>query len=278
MNTLHQLLKYLRTRRVFAYLLLSLIGLNIALPVLWLFLSSFKSRAELNAYPIRFLPEQFNLNIYLYLLQDPDVVATTLRTFTLGITTAAITCITSAMAGYAFARIKGTLRKQLFSLVIALMIVPNIIMLIPQFILYAHYHLIDTFWPWYLAAFGATNPLYIFMYRQFFLGFPKELEEAAEIDGATPAGIFLQIILPNSKPVLATILIFAFNSVWGDFLTPTMFLNNPYRLLGPWLGGAPFNNQFALAMTIIYILPVVILFSVIQKNIQKGMLFTGMRG
>ena len=164
----------------------------------------------------------------------------------------------------------------MFSLVIALLIVPSIVLLVPQFILYAHYHIIDTYWPWYFAAFGVTNPLYIFMYRQFFLGFPKELEEAAEIDGATPAGIFTNIILPNSKPALATILIFAFNAVWGDFITPTMFLNEPTKLLGPWLAGAPVNNQYNLAGTIIYMLPVVILFILIQKNIQKGMLFTGL--
>jgi multiple sugar transport system permease protein len=261
-----------------AYLALAAVGLIITLPILWLLISSLKSNSELSAYPIQLLPKHplHQLITYYFTLRHPPFNLALLRTFMLGMTTAFITCITCAMAGYAFARIKGAGRKQLFSLVIALLIVPNTVLLVPQFILYARYHLINTYWPWYLAAFGATSPLYIFMYRQFFLGFPKELEEAAEIDGASPVGIFVHIILPNSKPALATILIFAFNTVWGDFITPTIFLNDPYKLLGPWLAGAPVNDAFALAGTVIYMLPVVILFLLIQKNIQKGMLFTGL--
>jgi ABC-type glycerol-3-phosphate transport system permease component len=265
-----------RLKKIPTYLTSSLVGLVILLPVLWLLLSSFKSQEELSAYPIQFLPQHIDLHRYYTMLIYSGVTPTLLRTFFLGITTAAITCITCAMAGYAFARIDGIWKKQLFSIVIALMIVPNVILLIPQFILYAHYHIINTYWPWYLAALGATNPLYIFMYRQFFLGFPKELEEAAEIDGATPAGIFLRIILPNAKPAMATVLIFAFNAVWGDYLMPRMFLNDPSQLMGTWLAGWPVNNPYVLTLAVIYILPMIILFSMVQKNIQKGMLFTGL--
>ena len=266
-----------KLNRLFVYLALVAVGLLVILPVLWLFISSLKTDAELTTYPIRFLPEHPQWILYYYALFYPPFLSALLRTFGLGISTAAITCITSAMAGYAFARIKGAGRKRLFSLVIILLIVPSIVLMIPQFILYANYHLINTYWPWYLAAFGATSPLYIFMYRQFFLGFPKELEEAAEIDGASPFRIFINIILPNSKPAMATILIFAFNAVWGDFITPTLFLNDPYQLLGPWLAGVPTNISIFLAVTVIYMLPVIILFIFIQKNIQKGMLFTGLR-
>jgi len=267
-----------RTKGWSNHLVLGILGLILTLPVLWVFLSSFKTRTELNAYPMKFLPETINIARYLGIFTYADVSPVLLRTFVLGITTAVITCVTSAMAGYAFARLRSPWRKPLFSLVIAMLIVPNIIMLIPQFILYSRYHLINTYWPWYLAALGATNPLFIFMYRQFFLGFPKELEEAAEIDGASPAGIFLKIILPNSRPALATLLIFAFNAVWGDFLTPTMFLNNPAELMGPLLGSSPVMHPFFFALAIVYSLPIILLFSLIQKNIQKGMLFTGLRG
>ena len=278
MKNTPRLARQARSNKLVTYLIVSAVGLIIILPALWLFISSFKTRAELTAYPIQFLPSHISFRTYWDMLMNPDVSSVLLRSFGLGISTAAITCITSAMAGYAFARIQSRWRKPLFSVVIAMLIVPNVIMLIPQFILYARYHLINTFWPWYLAAFGATNPLYIFMYRQFFLGFPKELEEAAEIDGASPIGIFLRVILPNSKPALATLLIFAFNAVWGDFLTPTMFLNDPGQLIATWLGYTPVRNPYALTLTVLYILPVVILFNVIQKNIQKGMLFTGLRG
>jgi len=154
------------------------------------------------------------------------------------------------------------------------------VMLLPQFVLYAKLKLVNTYWPWYLAALGATNPLYIFMYRQFFLGFPKELEEAAEMDGATPFGIFFRVFLPNAKPAMATIFIFAFNVVWGDYIMPTMFLNDPSQLLGTLLayGFSPQYQTIFLAATVIYILPVLILFLLVQRNIQKSMIFSGLRG
>ena len=279
MNKPNWFLKQFRQKRVLTYFILSVAGLIIILPALWIFISSFKSREELIAYPIQFFPKSIQTINYYLMLRYSGVGAPILRTFILGITTAAITCVTSAKAGYAFARIRVPERKKLFSLVIALLIVPNIVLLVPQFILYARYHLINTYWPWYLAAFGATNPLYIFMYRQFFIGFPKELEEAAELDGASPAGIFLNIILPNSRPALATILIFAFSAVWGDFIMPTMFLNNPSQLLGAFVAISPTGQGGSIMdfpFTVVYMLPVIVLFILIQKNIQKGMLFTGL--
>ena len=118
------------------------------------------------------------------------------------------------------------------------------------------------------------------MYRQFFLGFPKELEEAAEMDGATSFGIFFRVFLPNAKPAMATIFIFAFNAIWGDYIMPTMFLNDPSQLLGTLLayGFTPHYQTIFLAATVIYILPVFILFLLVQKNIQKSMIFSGLRG
>jgi ABC-type glycerol-3-phosphate transport system permease component len=188
--------------------------------------------------------------------------------------------MTSAMAGYAFARLGGKGSKSLFTVVIILLIIPSIVVLLPQFILYARLKMINTYWPWYLAALGATNPLFIFMYRQFFLGFPRELEEAAEMDGASPFQIFFRIFLPNAKPAVATILIFAFNAVWGDYIMPTIFLNDPSRLLGSFMapGFPPQYYPAFLAATVIYILPMILFFLLVQKNIRKVFLFTGLHG
>ena len=273
-------LKAFRPRRLWHYCLLILVSLIILFPLFWLLVSSFKTPAEYTAYPIKFLPARLNYYNYLSVLYYPPFTSALLRTFGLSVTTAAITCITSAMAGYAFARIGGKGSKPLFTVVLVLLILPSIVLLIPQFILYARLKMVDTYWPWYLAAFCATNPLYIFLYRQFFLGFPRELEEAAEMDGASPFQVFFQIFLPNSKPAVATILIFAFNAVWGDFIMPVMFLNDPSQLLGTSMAPGYFPPRYYptfLAGTVIYILPMVIFFLLIQKNIQKGFLFTGLR-
>ena len=270
----------LNSRQFAHFCLVAVVAVVILLPLFWLLISSLKTNGEYTAYPIKFFPSRPQWFNYLGILYYPPFISAILRTFGLGITTAAITCVISAMAGYAFARIGGRGSRHLFMTVIVLLILPNIVMLIPQFVLYAKLKLVNTYWPWYLAALGATNPLYIFMYRQFFLGFPRELEEAAEMDGASPFQIFFKIFLPNAKPAIATVLIFAFNAVWGDYIMPTIYLNDPSRLLGTFLavGFGPQYRTIFLAATVIYILPVLFLFLLVQKNIQKGMLFSGLRG
>lgn len=267
-----------RSRGMARYSLMILVAVVILIPIFWLLVSSLKTNEEYFAYPIVFLPSHPQWFNYLGVLYYPPFATAIIRTLGLGITTAVITCFTSAMAGYAFARIGGKGSKPLFMIVIILLIVPGIVMLIPQFILYARLDLINTYWPWYLAAFGATNPLYIFIYRQFFLGFPRELEEAAEIDGASPFQIFIRIFLPNARPALVTVLIFSFNAVWGDYITPTMFLNDPSKLLGSFMAPGFTNHYQAafLAATVIYILPMILLFLLVQKNIQKGFITTGL--
>lgn len=264
----------------FAHLcLVAVVAIAILLPIFWLLVSSLKTNNEVMAFPIKFIPSQPQWSNYWNILYYPPFSSALFRTFGLGITTAAITCVTSAMAGYAFARIGGKASRNLFKVVLILLIVPTIVTLLPQFVLYARLKLVNTYWPWYLAALGATNPLYIFLYRQFFLGFPKELEEAAEMDGATLAGIFFRVILPNAKPAIATIFIFAFNAIWGDYIMPTMFLNDPSKMLGSALavGFGPRVPAIFLAATVIYIIPAILLFLFIQKNIQKGFLFSGFR-
>lgn len=268
-----------RSRQFGHICLLAGITVLILLPFLFMLLTSLKNSHEITGYPIIFFPARFRWRNYTGILFYPPFTFALLRTFGLAISTAFITCITSALGGYAFARLADRKNRRLFFAVIILLIVPYIVMQIPQFVLYARLKLVNTYWPWYLAAFGVTNPLYIFMYRQFFLGFPKELEEAAEVDGAGPLGIFFRIFLPNSRPAIVTIFIFAFNAVWGDYIQPAIFLNDPGKLLGTIMAGGwgPGYSPSFFAGTVIFVIPPLLLFLLVQKNIYKGMLFTGFR-
>jgi ABC-type glycerol-3-phosphate transport system permease component len=143
--------------------------------------------------------------------------------------------------------------------------------------------LTNTYWPWILAALGGT-PFYIFLFRQFFLGFPKELEEAAEVDGCGPFRIYWQIFLPNSKPVFATVMIFAIVAVWSDYLTPLIYLSANKTLLGVALAKAFKNPQgfdlktVSLAASTLYIIPLIIVFFFAQKYILKGVVTSGLKG
>jgi ABC-type glycerol-3-phosphate transport system permease component len=190
---------------------------------------------------------------------------------------AGITTLSSSLTGYAFARYQVPGSKQLFVILVSMLIIPIIATIIPQYLLYARLGMINTYWPWILSGLAGT-PLYIFLFRQFFLGFPRDLEEAAEVDGCGPLRLFAAIFLPNAKPAIATVMIFAFMSVWGDYFTPLIFLNPDKTLLGVALAGYFGRSTGVLAATVLYIIPVVIIFFYAQKYILQGVVTTGLKG
>ena len=285
MNTIAKDRFFKRLNRAGGYTVLIVVAILVIIPVIWLLLSSLKQDSDYLAWPIHFLPINWRWVNYVLTFTMTPFVKIAGRTAVLAISTAIITAITSAMAGYAFSRyqdVKGNHR--LFRVIIVLLIVPGIVFMIPQFMLYSYLHIIpNTYWPWILGAL-AGSPYYIFLYRQFFLGFPRELEEAAEIDGCGPWRIFWQILLPNSKPVIATILIFSFNGLWGDYLQPMLFLSSKMTLMGVTMATAfrdPHGNDLrtvSLAATVIYILPLVLVFFFGQKYILKGLITSGLKG
>jgi ABC-type glycerol-3-phosphate transport system permease component len=234
-------------------------------------------------YPIVVFPEIWHFENYGLVFSMTPFAQIALRTGILAVGTATINALISSLVGYAFARYSVPGSSQLFGIVVAMLIVPFIVILIPQFIIYARLKLTNTYWPWILGALGGT-PFYIFMFRQFFLGFPRELEEAAEVDGCGPFRIFLQIFLPNAKPVIATVMIFAIIGVWGDYLTPTIYLSASKTLLGAALATAfkdPQGNTIqtvSLAASVIYIIPLIVVFFFGQKYILQGVVTSGLKG
>lgn len=272
-----------RVSRFMGYLILIITSLILISPIFFMVVSSVKIDAEYLSYPIRVFPKIPHWDRYNLVFTMTPFVKIAVRTGLLAISTAIITTIISSMVGYAFARYHVPGSKQLFWLVIAMMIVPFIVILIPQFMLYSKLKLTNSYWPWFLEALGGT-PFYIFLFRQFFLGFPKELEDAAEVDGCGPFRIYWQIFLPNAKPVIATVMIFAFIAVWSDYLKPLIYLNAKKTLLGVALAGAFKNPQgfdlktVSLAAGVIYVLPLILIFFMFQKNILKGVVTSGLKG
>jgi len=273
-----------RVNRFFGYSLLILTSLILIAPVFFMVISSLKVDAEYLTYRIRVFPSTPQWRNYQLVFIMTPFAKVALRTAVLALSTATLSAFISSMVGFAFARyydVKGN--KQLFGLVIAMLIVPFIVILIPQFILYARLKLTNTYWPWILGAL-AGSPYNIFMFRQFFLNFPKELEDAAEIDGCNPFQIYWRIFLPNAKPVIATVMIFGFINVWGDYLMPSIYLNASKTLLGVTLATAFKNPQgidlktISLAASVIYILPLIIVFFFGQKQILKGVVTSGLKG
>lgn len=270
-------------RLVCQYGLTFLVAAVILMPMAWLLSSSLKFDSEYLTYPVKLLPRNPQWINYVKVFTMSSFVQVAFRTLVLALNVTLISVFVSAMCGYAFARFQVPGNKQLFSVVISLLIVPNIVILIPQFILFSRLRLTNTYWPWFLGALGG-NAYFIFMFRQFFLSFPRELEDAAEIDGAGPLRMFLQIFLPNAKPVLATAGIFNTGWIWGDYLTPIIYLTERNTLLGVKMArsfmdpGGHEMQTVRLAASVIYVLPLVALFFIGQKNILKGVVTTGLKG
>lgn len=269
--------------RAMGLTVLVLVTLILMLPIITLVVTSLKLDTEYNQYPIVFFPEKPQWVNYTTVLQLPRFINTAIRTVLLGIPYALVITMSSALAGYAFARFRMPISSRLFGIVVALLIVPEMVVLIPSFIIYAQLKLNNTYWPWVFSAL-AGSPFYIFLFRQFFLNFPKELEDAAEVDGCSSLRIFLQIFIPNSASVIATVMFFAFNGIWASYLVPLIYLNDSQQLLGVVLA-TEFKNPrgitlttLSMAGTVLYILPPVIAFFLAQRHILKGVVTSGIKG
>jgi multiple sugar transport system permease protein len=251
-------------------------------PVLWLLLGSLKTNVEFGAYPIQILPQTPILRNYYDALTVIPFFTYMGRSVALAGSYTVLTVISSALAGFGFARHRAPGRNGLFLLIVAMIMVPGIITIIPQFILYSRLGIIGTYWPWILWGLGGS-PFHIFLFRQFFAAFPKEIEDAAEIDGCNRLRVFWQIFMPNAGPVIAASAIFAFQWVWGDYLLQTIFLSERYATLAMRLAtaytdpqGRPLYTQ-TFAAIVIYILPLIIVFFFAQKHIIRGVASSGLR-
>jgi multiple sugar transport system permease protein len=268
---------------ILLYGLLILVAVAIGLPVIWLILSSFKTQTEYMAYPVKFFPPVLRWRNY--------IAAMTLIAFwKYAAQSAYLACVfsfacvlSSSLAGFAFSRLYAPARNALFSVVLALLIVPGIVFVIPQFLVFSRLRLVNTYWPWLLWGLSGSS-FHIFLFRQFFATIPAQLEDAAEVDGCGDFRIYWQIFLPNSKPVLATSLIFNLSYIWGDWFYPLIYLDDEKTTLSVKLTHGYVTNQgfpdtmAILAASVLYVIPLVVLFFIGQKYIIQGVVTSGIKG
>lgn len=188
--------------------------------------------------------------------------------------------VSSSLVGFAFARLRFRGRDRLFILLLSTMMLPGIVTMIPTYFLYKHLHWIDTFLPLWVPAWFGGGAFNIFLLRQFFMGIPRELDEAALLDGATYATVFWKILIPLSKPALATVGIFTFIYNWRDFQGPLIYLNSPEKQtleLGLQTYRSLNNEQWNLLMagSVLVMIPLIVLFLIGQKWFVKGIVMTG---
>jgi multiple sugar transport system permease protein len=268
-----------------SYGLLIGVAFLLMLPIIWLLITSLKQNTEYLSYPIVFLPAVPQWNNYAQVFAPVFHFLRHAGMTTLLAASFSTLCVfSSALSGYAFARYRDVdASRKLFGLIVALLMIPSIVTMIPSFMVFAKLHLTGTYWPWILWGL-AGSPYHIFLFRQFFLSFPKELEDAAEVDGCTPFGTFWRIFLPNARAAVATSFIINFMWVWGDWLTPRIYLRADNTTLAVLINTVFVNPQGQLLTTltisgiVIYTLPIVVIFFLSQRYILKGMLTSGLAG
>ena len=251
-------------KQIIIYALLLGLSVVFILPFLWMVSTSLKKAQDVFTYPPSFLPNSFEWRNYI--VGWNTLPFTTFLKNSLIVTIANVlgNLISCSLVAYGFARLRGRGRDVLFLLLLATIMIPREVTIVPRFLLFKQVGLVNTLWPLILPAwFG--YPFFIFLLRQFFLSIPQELDEAARIDGASSLRILTSIILPLSKPALATVAVFAFIGNWTNVLDPLIYIRSQdlYTLaLGLNLFRGVNLTQFNLLMdvSLITLLPVLVVF------------------
>jgi multiple sugar transport system permease protein len=248
------------------------------LPLWWMIATSLKSMQEIAQYPPTFIPQEFHLDNYIRTWAAAPFTQYTLNTLLLSFFAVTGNVIVNAFVAYGFARIRFRGKKIWFSILLATMMIPGFVTLIPQYVMFSKLHLVGTYYPLIIPQF-LGSAFYIFMLRQFYLSIPRELSEAAKIDGASHFYTWLRVIIPLSKPALATIAILSFNGAWNDFLGPLLYVNDEslYTLqigLQSFRGSVQTQWNYLMAGSVLVLLPVIVLFFIFQRYFIEGMNLT----
>ena len=268
--------------RVGLYVALFAIAALIVFPLVWVFLTSFKSDFDAISRPGNPIPSPFTGDAYRTLSSgEQPVFRWFLNSLAAATIQAALVMVTASMGAYALARLEFRGKKLVFGAIVATLLVPPVIFLIPNYLIVQNLGWLDSLWA--ITVPGAAGAFGIFFLRQFFISLPPEIEEAARLDGAGDFRIFWRIVLPLSRPALATLAVLSFLTNWNDFLWPVYVLVSPNKLtlqtgLNILSGAEATHFGIVMAGAVIAAIPVLILFSVAQRQIVESVASSGVKG
>lgn len=263
------------------HLILFPLALLMVMPMLWMVITSFETLNETRHFPPILVPSGVRWQNYTQVLEQAPFARWFLNTVVVTVGVVVANLFFCSLAGYAFARIRFFGRDVVFILVLATLMIPFQVIMIPTFLIVRKLGLIDTLpvliVPNLAGAFG------IFLLRQFFRSLPIELEEAARIDGASRLGVLFKIVLPLSGPVLATVAVITFLWTWNDFLWPLVTIYSPSNMtlqlgLTTFQGAHQTNTHYLMAATVMSMVPILLLFFVAQRYFIRGIATTGLKG
>ncbi|MEM7125716.1 MAG: carbohydrate ABC transporter permease [Chloroflexota bacterium] len=279
----------LRTKpRAFIYwLLMAGLSLVFMFPFFWTVMSSLKAVDELYVFPPTLFPSMPQWHNYSRVWEEFPYFLWMWNSFFVVILNTVGTIISASLVAYSFARFRYRGREFIFILTLGTLMLPAQVTLIPQYVLFHRLGWINTLLPLWVPAWFGGNAFAIFLIRQFIMSLPRELDEAALIDGASYLRIFWQILMPLCKAVIATIAVITFVNVWNDFINPLIYLQLPekftlsvglnYFKSFPELGGEP-TQHILMAASVMMIVPVIALFFFTQRYFVRGIVLSGIKG
>jgi multiple sugar transport system permease protein len=272
----------LSIRNILLYLLMIVISLIFMIPLIWMISTSLKTQFEVFTWPPKFIPTIAHWENYRIALTKYPFFKFVTNTSLLVVLNIAGELLSVPLVAYGFARLRFKFKDTLFILMVATMILPLQIKLIPLYVLYSKLDWIDTYLPLVIPSlFG--NPFFIFLMIQYMKTIPKDLDDAARIDGAGTFTILYQIILPLCKPALTVIIIYTFLWSWNAFLEPLIYLRDysKYTIqlgLQMYQGYSGVEWNLYMAATLVTILPILILYFFVQKSLIGGIASVGIKG
>ncbi|MDD3460680.1 MULTISPECIES: carbohydrate ABC transporter permease [unclassified Mesotoga] len=264
-----------------SYTLLIAFSIIMIMPFVWMILSTFKDQSELMRFPPKFLPDRFTLKNYAEVFSSVPFLRYYLNSILITTVAVTLTLLTSSLAGFAFAKYRFRGRNSIFKTLLGAMMIPFPVTIIPLYIMIYNLGLVDT----YLALIitGSVSIFGVFLMRQFIVTIPDDLIDAARIDGCSEFQIFRIIVIPNIRAPLSALAIFSFMATWNAFLWPLLVVNNDeHRTVQ--LGVQYFTQRYgdlmhlqitAAAMAVI---PIVVLYLILQKQFIEGITMTGLKG
>jgi multiple sugar transport system permease protein len=264
------------------YLVLTLYAVITLIPFMWALSASFKPLSEIVSGESNFIPHNFTLDNYQQIfLQEPLFLRWLFNSVFIALCVTILNLLFNSMAGYALARLSFGGKQFWFFLILAVLAVPAQVTLIPTFLILKAIGWLNSYQGMIVPS--MVNATFIFMMRQFFINFPKELEEAAQLDGLTPFGIFRYIVLPLAKPALAAQAVFVFMGSWNNFLLPIVILFDPEMFTLP-LGLNSFKGQYIsywnyiMAASMVFTLPALSIYAFFNRYFIQSVTFTGGKG
>lgn len=288
-STQQQILGYMRRssaqnalKKTLIYLALSVAAFVISIPLVWMVSTSFKTASQVFTWPIEWLPDPVKWANYPEALAARPFGLWTRNSLIIAVMSVFGHCLSATLVGFAFARLRWRGRDVLFLVMLSALMLPQEVTLIPQFLIFRNIGWVNTLYPLFVPTFfgGAFN---IFIMRQFMVMLPKELDDAARIDGCNYFQILTKIVAPQVLPAIGFIAINTFRSRWNDFFHPLVYLNDP-DLFTLALGLRSFRGEYAIewgylmAASLTVMLPVMIMFFFTQRYFIQGIVFTGVKG